>query len=513
MAHRTPGISMDERDAPTGHAGVPGDTGQTACFGAGGDLGRPPTPAIRIDGPPYRFCDGITRRRVLEVGACSTLGLSLPLLYSSTADAAGGPVDRPGPSASARRQAPNAGLNVIMLWLWGAPSHVDTWDMKPEQPAEIRGYWKPIPSSAPGVFVCEHLPRFARHMHRITQVRTMFNDAPDHPEGAAISLSGFRFVPGKPEKEGPHIGSVAAKFGEPRSTLPASVVLGRVLWDNGAMVPGQTGGFLGGAYAPFRVEDPRVGIEKFPSLQLPPDVTPDRFGRRDVLRRMVDRFHRVVETRDTRSYDRSQEFALRLLTSPDAKRAFDLTMERPETRERYGDTFFGQSCLAARRLVEAGVRYVQVNWSRHPGAEGLEGWDVHGEFGGFLKDYETKQFPNFDRAASALLDDLSERGLLESTLVIFGVEFGRSPKINKWAGRDHWSNCYTLLFAGGGIEGGRVIGESDEQGGYPASPAYHPRSMLVSLYQALGLDTARTLREAGIVDEDGPIPGLFGNRG
>lgn len=450
-----------------------------------------------INGPGTRLCDGLNRRQLLEVGACSALGLALPAIVGHQASA--GPAKRD--------------LNCILLWLWGAPSHVDTWDLKPDQPAEIRGNWKPIPTSAPGIQVVEYLPRFARHMHRICQVRTMFNDAPDHPEGAAITLSGFKFVPGKPEKEGPHIGSVVARYGHNTSPLPAAMVLGKFLRDNGAEVPGQLGGFLGGAYAPFRVEDPRVGVDKLPSLQLPADITPERIGRRDGMRRLVDQLHRIIDTRATASYDTSQELALRLLTSPDAKRAFDLTLERPETRESYGDTFFGQSCLAARRLVEAGVRYVQVNWSRHPGAEGLEGWDVHGEFGGFLKDYETKQYPIFDRAASALLEDLAQRGLLDNTLVIFGVEFGRSPKINKYAGRDHWPHCYTMLFAGGGVVGGRVIGESDEQGGYPASPAYHPRNMLVTVYQAMGLDTAKQLREAGIVDQDPPIPGLFGNSG
>jgi len=451
---------------------------------------------LNIDGPGVRLCDGVSRRSLLQAGAVSALGLSLPLLLAQ--------------KASAR---PPRDLNCIMLWLWGAPSHIDTWDMKPDQSEEIRGLWKPIRSTVPGMEVVEHLPRFARQMHRITQVRTMVNDAPDHPEGASIALSGFPFVPGKPDKEGPHLGSVLAKFARPASSLPQYVVLGRELWDNGAKVPGQYGGFLGGAYGPFRVEDPRVGVDQFPSLKLPDGVTPERFGRRDTMRRLLDQFHRQVETRDTHSFDGSVGQALGLLTSPDAKRAFDLSQETPATRERYGSTFFGQSCLAARRLVEAGVRYVQVNWSRHPGAEGLEGWDVHGNFGGFLTDYPKKQFPTFDQAAPALLDDLAERGLLENTLVIIGTEFGRSPKINKHGGRDHWSSCYTVMFAGAGVEGGRVIGESDAEGGYPATEAYGTRNMLMSVYQHMGLDTTKTLREAGIVDQDAPIRGLFGNRG
>jgi hypothetical protein len=385
--------------------------------------------------------------------------------------------------------------------------------MKPDQSEEIRGMWRPIPTSAPGIRVVEHLPRFAKQMHRITQVRTMFNDAPDHPEGAAIALSGFRFIPGKPDKEGPHLGSVIAKFAKPASSLPQYVVLGREIWDNGARVPGQYGGFLGGAYGPFRVEDPRVSVDKLPSLRLPSDVTPARFGRRETMRELLDRFQRHVETRDTRSYDTSVEQALGLLTSPDAKRAFDLSQEPDALREKYGDTFFGQSCLAARRLVQSGVRYVQVNWSRHPGADGLEGWDVHGNFGGFLTDYPKKHFPNFDQTASALLDDLDDRGMLENTLVIFGTEFGRSPKINKYGGRDHWPSCYTVQFAGAGVEGGRVIGGSDAQGAYPATEAYGPRNMLMSVYQHMGLDTAGELRVAGIVDQDPPIRGLFGNAG
>ena len=156
---------------------------------------------------------------------------------------------------------------------------------------------------------------------------------------------------------------------------------------------------------------------------------------------------------------------------------------------------------------------MQVNWSRHPGADGLEGWDVHGEFGGYLTDYPKKQFPSFDQSTSAFLQDMADRGLLENTLVIIGTEFGRSPKINRYGGRDHWSNCYTIMFAGAGVEGGRVIGDSDAQGGYPATEAYHTRNMLMSVYQRMGLDTSKTLREAGIVDQDPPIRGLFGNGG
>jgi hypothetical protein len=455
---------------------------------------------LNIDGPGVQLCDRVSRRTLLQAGGISALGLSLPQLFAARAEAASG------------GRSP-ADLNCIMLWLWGAPSHLDTWDMKPDQPEEIRGMWRPIPTSAPGIQVVEHMPRFAQQMHRLCQVRTMFNDAPDHPEGAAVALSGFRFVPGKPDKEGPHLGSVIARYSPPRSALPQYVVLGRELWDNGKRVPGQYGGFLGGAYGPFRVEDPRQGVEKLPSIQLPADVTPERFGRRETIRHLVDGFHRRVETDGTRSYDTSVQQALGLLTSADVKRAFDLGLEPDCLRDRYGRTFFGQSCLAARRLVESGVRYVQVNWSRHPGADGLEGWDVHGEFGGYLTDYPKKQFPSFDQSASTFLQDMADRGLLENTLVIIGTEFGRSPKINKYGGRDHWSNCYTVMFAGAGVAGGRVIGDSDAQGGYPATEAYHTRNMLMSVYQRMGLDTALTLREAGIVDQDPPIRGLFGNRG
>jgi hypothetical protein len=191
---------------------------------------------LEIEGPGLKLCDGMSRRTLLQAGAVSALGLTLPAFLQRKAEAS--PRD----------------INCIMLWLWGAPSHIDTWDMKPDQGEEIRGLWKPIRSSVPGMEVVEHLPRFAKQMRRICQVRTMFNDAPDHPEGAAIALSGFRFVPGKPDKEGPHLGSVVAKFARPASPLPQYVVLGRELWDNGARVPGQYGGFLGGAYSPFRVD-------------------------------------------------------------------------------------------------------------------------------------------------------------------------------------------------------------------------------------------------------------------
>lgn len=450
---------------------------------------------IEIAGPGVRLCDRVPRRALIQAGSIGALGFGLSDHFA------------------ARASGRDKDLNCILLWLWGAPSHVDTWDMKPDQSEEIRGMWKPISTGVPGMEVCEHLPRFAKQMKRITQVRTMFNEAPDHPEGAAIALSGFKFIPGKPDKEGPHIGSVVSKFGKPKSNLPQYVVLGRELWDNGARVPGQYGGFLGGAYGPFRVDDPRQGVDRLPSIQLPAGVTPERLGRRNLVRGQLDHFDQHVQNRDLRSYDESVQKALNLLTSAGVKQAFDLSQEPESLRARYGMSFFGQSCMAARRLVEHGVRYVQVNWSRHPGADGLEGWDVHGNFGGFLTDYPKKQFPAFDQSVPALLDDLEARGLLENTLVILATEFGRSPKINKWGGRDHWPNCYTVMFAGAGVEGGRVIGESDAQGAYPETVGFHTRNMLMSVYQHLGLDTGLALRDAGIVAQDAPIPGLFGNRG
>lgn len=451
---------------------------------------------LSLTAPGLTLCDGLTRRTVLQAGGISALGLGLPDYFQARTSA-----------------STPADCNCILLWLWGAPSHIDAWDMKPGQPEEIRGPWKPISTGIPGMEVCEHLPRFAKQVRRLVQVRTMHNDAPDHPEGASIALSGFKFIPGKPDKEGPHMGSVIARYARPASRLPQYVVLGRELWDNGARVPGQYGGFLGGAFGPFRVEDPRVGVDSLPSLQMPEGVTAGRFERRDTLRRNLDRLHAHVDTVATHSYDESVQRALSLLTSPQAKLAFDLDREPPALRDRYGRSFFGQSCLAARRLIEAGVRYVQVNWSRHPGADGLEGWDVHGNFGGILNDYPKKQFPSFDQSVPALLDDLADRGLLDNTLVILGTEFGRSPKINQWGGRDHWSACYTVMFAGAGIEGGRVIGDSDAQGAYPATAAFGPRNMLMSVYQRMGLDTGLTLREAGLVDQDPPIHGLFGNAG
>ncbi len=455
---------------------------------------------LSFRGPGTLLCDGISRRDFLTVGSLSTLGLTLPGLF------------RAEPAFASQSQIANrkSQVNVLLLWLWGAPSHIDTWDMKPDAPAEIRGPWQPIRSSAPGIDIVEHLPQFAKWAHKLTFVRSMSNDAPDHPEGAAVALSGFKFNPKVPDKEGPFLGSVISKFAHSPSVMPPYVTLGKVIFDNGKVVPGQTGGFLGGGYAPYRIEDPRDGVEKLPALQLPEGMTPERFDRRLMVNRMLDQFQRHAE--GVKSYDVAYERAVRMLTAPETKRAFDLSLEPERLRDRYGRHFFGQSCLMARRLVEAGTRFVQVNWSRHPGADGLEGWDVHGNFGGFLTDYEHKQFPIFDQAASALIEDMEQRGLFKNTLLILATEFGRAPQINKFGGRDHWPNVYTNMFAGAGIEGGRVIGASDETGAYPITKPMLPSNFLATVYEMMGLDLIE-LRKVGLLSEAEGIPGLVGNGG
>jgi Protein of unknown function (DUF1501) len=420
--------------------------------------------------------------------------------------------------------------SCIFIFLFGGPSQLDTFDMKPDAPAEYRGEFRSVQTPVAGIRLCEHLPRTARQACHLALVRSLTMTGlsiGDHHADTYYVLTGRKpdrsfFVEGinRPPRPGdwPSIGSVVA-WRRPQPKLPALVQLptrsGEV---TGYVNPGQFSGLLGPAHEAVVV---RGELDKprhlsAPAFELPSDVPAERLGgRRDLLKR-VDVWRRSVEK--TGDHDVHRRRALELLTSASARRAFDVGKEPAAVRDRYGDDVNGQSFLMARRLVEAGVPFVCVHWLGRRFGAGLS-WDTHSDNFGQLKNV---LLPAFDAAFSALLDDLSQRGLLDETLVVVAAEMGRTPRVgdprtaSKAApGRDHWIHCQTALFAGGGIRGGQVYGSSDKVAGYPASDPVRPERIAATVYQAMGIPsrelifTDRENRPHHLVEEYRPLP-LFG---
>jgi hypothetical protein len=436
-------------------------------------------------------CDGVSRRAFLQIGAAGFLGLTLPGLFAAQKSLAAGQRDNE--------------RAVILVFLWGGPPHQDTFDMKPDAPQEIRGQFTPIKTNVPGIAICEHLPLLAKIADRYTLIRSATHDQTVHAQASHYTLTGNKIAPGR---EAPNIAAVVNKFLPPRSALPASFHIGPRMYDTPGNGPiGQDGGFLGNASAPFRIVDALAPVEKLAALTPPNGLTGDRLNLRHELFRVVDGFQRRIESGDTHIYDAAYEKAFTLVTSPEAKRAFDLTQEPAALRERYGMTQFGQGLLLARRLVEAGTRLVQVNWRAHPINDDVDkmGFDNHGDNFNRCK----RQLPELDKSLSALIEDIYRRGLDKKTLVLVTGEFGRTP-VNGAAGRDHWPFVYSFLITGGGIAGGRVIGASDARAAYPVSAPVTPEDTYMELCRFLGMDVSQKLREARIVRDAPGIPGLFG---
>jgi hypothetical protein len=305
-------------------------------------------------------------------------------------------------------------------------------------------------------------------------------------------------------REWPNMGATVDRFSEARKSPLGPVVLGPRLSDAPITPTGQDGGFLGNVHSPFRIPDPSLPLERIAALAPPPSLGAERAVRRQRLFRAISEFQREVESEGTGVLDSAYERAFALTTSREAKAALDLRKEPERVRDRYGKHPFGQGALMARRLVEAGVRFVQVNWREHPIND--YGFDNHGDNFNRLKDW---QLPQLDRTVSALLEDLEARGLLERTLVLATGEFGRTPRINGASGRDHWPFCFSYLIAGAGIPGGRVLGKSDEFAAYPADDPVSPENTVASVFGLMGLDLEK-LRAAGIIQETDPIPRLLG---
>jgi hypothetical protein len=404
---------------------------------------------------------------VLRIGTAGIFGipLSLPMLMAQRAGAAG--ETKPGDEVS-----------FIFLMLKGGLSTIDTWDMKPEAPAEFRGEFTPIPTNVPGIQIGEHTPRVAQHMDKLSFVRSFAHRSSDHGAADHYMLTGYfptaGFNPGlSPNNQRPSHGSIIARKLGARGTVPPYVCLPK-------MHPSGGSAYLGPASAPFTIEaDPSAPGFAVPDIVPPLEVETRRLASRQELLKHVDRYQRSIEAQantGAQAINAFRQKAFGLMTSPEAKRAFDLQAEPAALRDEYGRNTLGQSCIMARRLVEAGVRCVTVEHSN---------WDTHDNNFHVLK---TELLPALDLALAALLHDLTARGMLEKTIVLVTGEFGRTPRINKNAGRDHWGPAFSIAVAGGGFQGGRAIGRSDARAERPADPPYGPEDLSATLFHLMGID-------------------------
>jgi hypothetical protein len=377
------------------------------------------------------------------------------------------------------------------LFLNGGPSHLDMWDMKPAAPDGIRGEFRPIATSVPGVQVCENLPRLAGHLHRATLVRSVRHSVGNaHALAVYTSLTGHdrgdaNRIVGASGEDYPSPGSLVAKLRPPQAAVVPHVCLPYITKEGagGPPQPGYFGGFLGHGYDPlFVLKDPNAADFAVPELTLNVDVSVERLQAREALMRRVGGYFSSNEGRSAfDGMDGFRRSALAMLTSPATQRALAIGDERPETRERYGRNIYGQSVLLARRLVEAGTRMVTISWAPDANAT----WDTHG---GNFKKLKTTLLPQFDAAVSSLTEDLAERGLLDRTLIAVLGDFGRTPKINaNDGGRDHWNYCYTVMLLGGGVKGGFVHGASDKSGAFPSRDPVSPGDLVATIYHLLGV--------------------------
>jgi hypothetical protein len=455
---------------------------------------------LRITAGNRRLCDGLSRRDVLRVGGAGLIGLTLPGLLRAVSEQVGKPKAK----------------SLILFFLEGGPAHQDLWDMKPDAPVEIRGEFKPIATTVPGLSFCEHLPLVAGQAHHLTLVRSVHHTIGDHNAGAYFALTGRepvqsgRLITTPSPDNFPPVGAVLAKIRPSGHPLPEFVHTPDWMSNNGSFLPGQDAGFLGTAFNPFVTDDPSVPGYRVPGLELPREVSLERLGRRRSLMESVDRA--LGDGAAAEGLDAHYRKAYSLISSPEARRAFDLSQEPAAVRERYGldpDNprtkearqfgglpHLGQCLLLARRLIEAGVRVVTVC----TGARYDQAWDTHRHHFPLLK---RSLLPMFDRGFSALLADMHNRGLLEETLIVAMGEFGRTPRVGQITssagadkgGRDHWPHCYTVLLAGGGLPSGAIVGASDADAAYPARDPVAPPDITATIYRVLGVDLATIIRD------------------
>jgi hypothetical protein len=424
---------------------------------------------------------GVSRRSFLAAGTAGMAGLALPNLMNLEARGAS-----KGSGSKIR--------NCITIFLVGSPGQLDTWDMKPDAPENVRGKFKPIQTNVNGIRICEHFPLMAKHMDKIALIRSLHHKTgATHENGQRWMMTGHDF---NPDSVKPHVGSIVSRVFGSKGDLPANVILPGKIGNTGAGdFHGQTAGYLGSAHEPFFLNaDPARPDFKVGDLEVPAGESASRLDNRKRLLEQVDELQRRTETRSTTSHDASYERAFRLLTSSEAKRAFAIDQEPDAVRDRYGRNTFGQSCLMARRLIESGVRYVTVN--HFDTVFNLSCWDMHADGGGLNNtylDYERHLCPQFDWAFTALLEDLQRSGLLEETVIAVLSEFGRTPQVNGRGGRDHYPAAWTNFLAGANIKGGQVIGATDKIGSRPVDTPIEPPKVIASIYKGMGIDLDTTM--------------------
>lgn len=426
-----------------------------------------------------RLCSGFSRRNFIRVGALAPLGLSLPRLLASEAN-----------SSRARAKS------VILVFLGGGLSHHDSFDMKPDAVEQIRGKYKSIATNVAGLHVCELLPKTAQVMNKVTLVRSGTHENDHHETATNWVLSG-RF--GTPFGDHPAIGAVVAHETGFDGVVPPYVAVPRnpsFTWELGKSV------WLGGRCESFKAGNPNDANYRVRDLAAPQSATPEVLERRKSLLAAVDQLaDRVKRNDQLDTYDEFSRKAAEMVLSPQAQAAFAIDREEPQMRDQYGRNEFGQSALLARRLVENGVRFVTINYG---------GWDHHGEI---FKGLDSK-LPEFDQGYSALINDLDQRGLLDDTLVLAMGEFGRTPKVNDKAGRDHWGRAGSMLWAGAGVGRGHVIGATDKNGAFVTDRPVGPADVAWTVYDSLGIDPAKELltpegRPVSILAEGSTVTELF----
>lgn len=433
-----------------------------------------------------QITDRYSRRGVLRIGSLGLTGMTLPnlLRLQAAAAAEGKPVKK---------------KSVILVWLAGGPSHIDMYDLKPTAPAEFRGEFKPIPTNVGGIEISEHLPLQAQIMDKLAIVRSAFHTNAGHGMGSQWMLTGYQPTIEVNDNIYPAIGSVVARLqGANDPNLPAYVNLPRALGLGKAA-------YLGASYNPFSPEsDPNTDGFQVRNLKLPNRVDANRLDRRRSLLGQLDQIRRDIDLQgDIQGLDTFYRDALTMVTNDKAIRAFDIKQEDGDLREKYGRNDLGQSCLLARRLVEAGVSFVAVQ------AGG--GWDTHGDNFKQLKD---NLLPKYDRAIAALVQDLHDRGRQDDVLVMSFGEFGRTPRINSGAGRDHWPGAMSILYAGGGLKMGQVIGSTNDKAEFPTSRPASVGCVLSTMYHALGIDPKHVFydhakRPLPVLNEGEPIEELI----
>jgi hypothetical protein len=454
----------------------------------------------------------LTRRHALKVGGLGLLGLAMPNLLRA---------EEMAKAANAAKLKARA-KSVIFLFQWGGPSHIDMFDMKPDAPSGIRGPHQPISSKADGIQVSEHLPKTAKVMDKVTLIRSMHHTMKNHNSAGYYALTGH--APPSDDQRlrdsldlFPGYGSVVDMLAPLRGELPTAVSYPHVVSD-GSITPGQHASFLGKAHDPLVVlQDPNSPAFALPELSLPDGIPFERLQARRELQQMIDQQARLLDfSAQARGLDSYYERAIGMLQSPKLREAFNLSKEPDVMREAYGRTTYGQSCLLARRLVEAGTKFVTVYFAPGIGGQSTTegGWDTHG-FNNtrMFPIVEKYHLPITEQTLPTLLNDLDQRGLLDTTLVVWMGEFGRTPNINKSASRDHWPQCYTTLLAGAGVKKGFVYGASDKSGAYPAENPVRPDDLAATIYYALGIDPhteMRTLGDRPVVPAEGkPVTGIF----